>query len=45
MDGKVERRENYNENHHSGEIDVTEKVFNERLAKYERYFEELEGQG
>jgi hypothetical protein len=43
--GKVEKRENYNENRHSGEINVTEKRFNERLAKYERYFEELENQG
>ncbi len=39
--GKVEKHEN----HHSGEISVTEKMFNERLAKYERYFEKLESQG
>jgi hypothetical protein len=43
--GKVEKRGNYNENHHSGEINVTGKRFNERLAKYERYFEELDSQG
>ena len=43
--GKVEKRENYNETRHSGEINVIEKRFNERLAEYERYFKELESQG
>ena len=38
-------RENHNESHHSDEIRVTEKMLNERLAKYERYFEKLESQG
>jgi hypothetical protein len=43
--GKVEKRENYNETRHSGEINVTGKMFNERLAEYDRYFKELESQG
>jgi hypothetical protein len=43
--GKVEKRENYNETRHSGEVSVTGKRINEKIAEYERYFEELESQG